>query len=391
MHLVFRFLAFGSLVFTVPSWAANYVTPTKALPISQFPQFTDDYELRGLKTAMARQLQRFAQKDLRGTIKFGTTRYPLSRMKVTLEKFSDLVDDFRDCRMSHGRDVCFASLNSAIRSDFRVYVPALTKDDPRFGDDEFAFFTGYHTMPVHAAEVAHGPFQYPFYRNPQNSSLNKSRVEIDFFGALRNKGLELGYATSLFDIYLLHVQGAGTVDLVKSDGSTAQFYVNYDGTNGQRFDFISKYMIQKGYISSHSIPAQRKFLRQHPELWQDIYATCPSYVWMKATGEPPLGNDSTALTISRSIAQDSGLYSFKGTLAFVRSTRPVESGQYDLEEEDSSKVPFTSFARFFLDQDTGGAIKGKARADLYFGEDEYAYFSAMHMKQTGQIYYIMAK
>lgn len=104
-----------------------------------------------------------------------------------------------------------------------------------------------------------------------------------------------------------------------------------------------------------------------------------------------MGNDSAPVTDHRSIAQDSGLYKFKGLIAYVEATRPVENGNYDLEIEDASTVPFAKFSRFFLDQDTGGAIKGKGRADIYFGEDLYAQFSAMHMKQTGKIYYMMAK
>lgn len=371
--------------------ATNYQTPTKAVPAALYPKFTDDYALRGMKLAIERQLKRYAQKGLTGTIKFGTKTYPLTKMKATLVLFNELIDQFTRCTANNVESRCFAILNDEIKRKFDVYMPALVQGDPRFGEDNWALFTGYHTMPIEGSPVPSGDYPHPIYGNPKDPKLFYSRVEIDFLGALKNRGLELLYTKSLFDIYLLHVQGSGKATLLNPDGSRSGFYLNYDGTNKQKWEWISKYMVAKGYISNGSIPAQRKFLREHPELQQEIFANCPSYVFSKISYDPPMGNDSVPVTDARSIAQDYTLYSFKGTLSYVETERPIEDGQYDLELEDSSKIQFIKFARFFLDQDTGGAIKGKARADIYFGEDRYSQFSAQNMKQTGRIYYIIAK
>ena len=366
-------------------------TPTKSIGLNEYPTFNDDYALSGMKLAIARQLKRFGEKNMSGDIKLGNKTYPLSRMKTTLQVFDALVNVFSLCITRDSQANCFKDLNSEIRKKFDVYIPNLVAGDPRFGEEEWAFFTGYHTMPIEGKLTPDPEYSHAIYANPVDPKLFYSRVEIDFINKLAGKGLELLYTKSLFDIYLLHVQGSGIATILNSDGSKSGFYLNYDGTNKQKWEWISKYMMAKGYIANGSIPAQRKFLREHPELQQEIYANCPSYVFSRITTEPPMGNDSAPVTDARSIAQDSGLYSFKGLLAYVESTRPVETGNYDLELEDSTKVQFQPFQRFFLDQDTGGAIKGKARADIYFGEDTYSQFSAMNMKQTGKIYYMMAK
>ncbi len=370
---------------------ATYTTPTRLLAAKDYPVFSDDKDFAGLKLAITRQLIRLAQKNLNGTIKMGTKSYPLTKVKTSLEILDRMIDGFNSCKTNSTVARCYQDFNSALKARFDVYVPNLVKGDPRYGEEDSALFTGYHTMPIEGTLQPSGDYKFPIYGNPGDPKLFFSRLEIDFLGKLVGKGLELIYTKSLFDIYLLHVQGSGRATLVNPDGSKTGFYLNYDGTNKQKWVWISKHMMDKGYINNPSIPAQRKFLRARPDLHQEIFATCPSYVFTKMTTDPPMGNDAAPVTDARSIAQDSGLYSFKGLIAYVDTTKPVENGHYDLEIEDPAQVPFARFSRFFLDQDTGGAIKGKARADIYFGEDLYSQFSAQHMKQTGKIYYMIAK
>jgi len=370
---------------------ATVTTPTKSIPLSEYPTFNDDYSLKGMKLAISRQIKRFDSKNMTGTIKLGTKTYPLKQMRKTLIVFEGLINDFEACKARDLEANCFRDLNSEIRKKFDVYIPALVAGDPRFGEKEWALFTGYHTMPIEGKATKDTDYPHAIYGNPGDSSLFFTRTEIDFQNKLAGRGLELLYTKHLFDIYLLHVQGSGVATLLNADGTKSGFYLNYDGTNKKKWEWISKYMLAKGYIKNTSIPAQRKFLRENPHLQEEIFATCPSYVFTRLTTDPPMGSDSAPVTDARSIAQDSGLYSFKGLLSYVETTRPVENGNYDLELEDYSKVQFIPFQRFFLDQDTGGAIKGKARADIYFGEDKYAQYSATNMKQTGKIYYMMAK
>jgi membrane-bound lytic murein transglycosylase A len=344
-----------------------------------------------MKLAIDRQLKRFAQKNMNGTIKLGTKVYPLTKMKDTLVHFKKMIADFETCKSKDLESNCFRDLNQEIKQKFAVYIPDLKPEDPRYGEAETALFTGYHTMPIEGKRAKDAAFAHAVYGNPGDPKLFFSRTEIDFQNKLAGRGLELLYTKSLFDIYLLHVQGSGKATILNPDGTKSGYYLNYDGTNKQKWEWISKYMFAKGYITNTSIPAQRKFLRKHPELQEEIFNTCPSYVFSRLTTEPPMGSDNVPVTDARSIAQDSGLYAFKGLLAYVETTRPLENGNYDLDNEDWTLVQYRKFQRFFIDQDTGGAIKGKARADIYFGEDLYAQYSAGNMKQTGKIYFMMLK
>lgn len=371
--------------------AKAYKTPTKILSADKIPTFADDYDFDGMKLAISRQLVRLEKKNLTGTIQLGTKIYPLSKVKTSLHTFNSLIDRFLQCKASGPVNRCYNDFNTSMRARFNVYIPALVEGDPRYGEEQWAFFTGYQTFPVDGLDHWAPDHPYAVYRNPNSADLNKSRIEIDLYGALAGKNLEITWTKSLFDIYMLHIEGSGHVVQRNSDGTTSRYYLNYDGTNGQRFGWISTYMQSKGYINNGSLAAQRKYMSAHPEKAAEIYSQCPSYVWMRTSSEPPLGSDSVSVTDRRSIAQDSSLYAFKGLITYIESTRPAEDGNYDLTLEDNSQINFMPFSRFFLDQDTGGAIKGKGRADIYFGEDTYALFASEHEQQLGKIYYFMEK
>ena len=370
----------------------SYRTPTRMLKPTEYPTFVDDHDLKGLRLAIDRQLKRFSQKKLTGTIQMGGKSYPLSKARESLEVFRALIEEFDRCQAREAKSRCYESLNTSIRAKFNVFAPSLNSKDPRFGKENFAFFTGYHTHRVEGRLVPDGEFKHAIYGHPRNPKYNeKTRVQIDFDNAFKGLGLELVYTKHLFDVYLMHVAGSGKVSLREPDGTSREFYLQWDGTNRQRWEFISLYMAKKGYISNGSIPSQRKFMREHPEKQREILSHCPSYIYLKPTNEPPKGSDSVAVTDGRTIATDTRYYPFKGLLTYIQAQRPVETGHYDFEEENRSRVPFQAFSRFFLDQDTGGAIEGKARADIYFGSDDYAYWAAMFQEEVGKIHYFLLK
>lgn len=369
---------------------SQYTTPTRLVTLQNYPQFSDDYDFRDMETAIDRQLKRFDQKSLQGTIQLGGKTYPLQKAKESLTAFRQMVEAFKTCVKSASKKDCYGTFNRQIRERFNVFAPDLAPQDPRYGQPNDSFFTGYHTHSMEAASAPSGNFTHAIYANPGSAQLFKSRDEIDFHSGLKGRGLELGYITNLFDLYLLHVEGSGLLTF-HENGKTVRRYLAYDGTNHQHWAFISKYMMDKGMISNPSIAAQRKYLRLHPEKQEEIYATCPSYVFFKFSKDPPPGCDNVSLTDGRSIATDIHLYAFKGLLAYVEAQRPAETGHYNFEEEDVSKIKFINFSRFFLDQDTGGAIRGKGRADIYFGTGDYAFFAATYTAREGRLRFLMLK
>lgn len=398
-HRVYRrYLALGAFVFTLGAAAQdlqvearNYTTPTRKMKPAEYPTFDDDYDFRDLEIAIGRQLRRFANKDLTGTIRLGGRRYPLAKAARSLQAFRQLIKSFEVCAQNQPKPICYDSFNASVRDQFNVFAPALTKSDPRYGEPEWAFFTAYNSHPIEAQPQPGGAYSHPVYKLPPSASdRDKTRGEIDFHQALVGKGLELFYAKDLFELYLMQVEGSGYVTL-NENGTPREYYVAYAGTNDKKWNWISAYMMEKGYISNPSVPAQRKFLRLNPQLHEEIFSKCPSYVFFRMSSDPATGSDGVPVTDGRSIATDRKLYAFKGLLAFVQSRRPEEGGPYDMEDETGANVPYRSFSRFFLDQDTGGAIKGKARADLYFGKSQYALYASTYQQQKGKIFFLLLK
>ena len=158
----------------------------------------------------------------------------------------------------------------------------------------------------------------------------------------------------------------------------------YDGANGRPYKSIGKYLIDTGAMTKENMSMQaiREYLRTHPDKLTEILNENPSYVFFRLDTGPSLGNISVPLTPGRSIATDSKLFP-KGALGFIAAQKPViENGAI------KAWVPFT---RFVLNQDTGGAIKGPGRADLFFGQGADAELTAGNFQHEGELYFLMRK
>lgn len=388
--MILHLLLAASAAFAKPGPFKDYTTPTKRLPLTEYPRFVDDYDLTDMETAIQRQLVRFKTKDLRGKIELGGKNYPLTLAKESLIVFLQLVQNFKVCTGSALKSACYDNLNNEIRARFDVFAPDLKPGDERFGEANDSFFTGYHTHPIIAKSKPDAKYKYAIYKKPRGQDQFKTREQIDFLGGLKKKSLDIAYTDNLFDLYLLHVEGGGFVT-IEEKGRRENFYLSYDATNNQRWAWISKHMKDKGYIDNTSIAAQRKFLRLNPVKHREVYATNPSYIYFTRTTHEPVGSDTVPVTSGRTLATDRNLYGFKGLLAYVEGERPAENGNYDFEEENFTNIPFQPFSRFFLDQDTGGAIKGKGRADIYFGKTTYSYYAATYQQKTGNLRFLMLK
>ncbi len=397
LRLTFRLTFLAAFLTSTAVWAEAYVTPTEKVADAAWPKLADDLGFRGMDLAITRQLKKFNKADLQGTIRFGSDVYSLASVKDSLVRFQQLITNFKKCtKLSKRSDACGDNLTAQIKKYFNLYRPHLEPADPRFGEAKATFFTGYYTPLLTVSKTLTPEFSHAIYATPVDKKLrHASRDEIDFKGALNNQGAELYYANDLFDLYLMHVEG-GSHLLVKNGKGTDSQYISYDSENGLKFQFIEKFMMAKGWIKEPTIKAQREFFKAHPELQEEGYSTCPSYVFYKLSPTPPLGSGDVPLTDNRSIATDTAHYRFKGTLSFVSTARPEETSkgrhsQDKIQDAPSAEVKFKDYSRFYLDQDTGGAIRGKARVDLYFGEGAYAEYAASNEIQRGDLYFLMLK
>jgi membrane-bound lytic murein transglycosylase A len=268
-------------------------------------------------------------------------------------------------------------------------------------------FTGYYEPVLSCRLERDDTFRHPLYRKPEDMievdltqfgngwPRNKlfgriagkrlipyySREEIDKGRVFEGKDLEILWCSDLVDIYFLQVQGSGKADL--GDGTVVS--VLYDAQNGRPYRSLGKYLMDIGALTKEqmSMQAIREYLRDHPDRVNTVLNQNPSYVFFRIGTSPSLGNIGVPLTPGRSIATDSNLFP-KGALALIRTEQPVIG-------EDGAIKEWVPFTRFVLNQDTGGAIKGAGRADLFWGQGREAEIAAGFMKQEGELYFLVRK
>jgi len=352
----------------------------------ELPAFGDDLDLAGLDEALSQSqafLARVLSADPGRTFAYGKERVPAARVAATLARFRDLV-------AAHPAP---ADLDAAVRREFRVFRST--------GDGRGTVtFTGYYLPELHGALERGGPYQVPLHRAPDDLVVVRARdfplqVQEDVVGrvdggrlvpystraeiaegALSGRNAELLWVDSAVDAFFVEIQGSGVVRL--PDGSAR--VVTYAGKNGQRYAAVGAELVRRGALRREDVSMQaiRVWLAAHPEEQAAVLATNPSYVFFRFA-DAAIGSIGSPVTGGRTIATDVRVFP-KGALAFVQTERPAEVGG-----------PMKPFARFVLDQDTGGAIRTAARADLYFGSGAYAEDAAGRLRQPGRLYYLLLR
>jgi membrane-bound lytic murein transglycosylase A len=304
---------------------------------------------------------------------------------------------------AHWRPICAEAAGvgdndhaTARRFFEKWFIPYLATDNR----NAQGLFTGYYEAELHGSRKRHGPFQVPLYLRPPDLvtvDLGKfradwkgkriagrvrdgrltpfeSRTAIDK-GALDGRGLELMWVDDPVDAFFLHIQGSGRVRM--DDGGTIR--VGYAGHNGHRYVAIGKELIARGQIArkAMSMQAIRAWLQGHPIEGAALMATNPAFIFFrKIDGAGPIGAQGVALTPGRSLAVDRRFVPL-GLPLWLDTTDPLD--------------PRQPLRRLVIAQDTGGAIKGPVRGDLFWGFGDAAAQRAGHMKQTGQYYLLLPR
>ena len=182
------------------------------------------------------------------------------------------------------------------------------------------------------------------------------RAEIED-GAIAGRGLEICWLKNQTDLLFTQIQGSARVRL--EDGSTVR--INYDAHNGYPYTPVGRILIERSIIPKDQMSMQkiREWMEQNPDGAKELRRQNRSYVFFRevqlSDKDEAVGAQGVPLTPGRSIAVDKSLHVY-GTPFFIEGELPIESEQ--------SKTPFR---RLMIAQDTGSAIVGPARADLYFG------------------------
>ncbi len=198
-------------------------------------------------------------------------------------------------------------------------------------------------------------------------------------GALSGKGLEILYVKDPIDVYFLQVQGSGRGKL--ADGTIIG--VGYAGKNGHINTLAGRTLVKAGEMELEdvSMPAIRQWFADHPGRVFEILHQDNSYVFFQITGgDGPFGSSGAVLTAGHSLAVDPGFLPM-GLPVFIDGDIPVE-GAVDEKQ---------NFQDLLIAQDTGGAIKGALRADIFWGQGPRASFLAGHMNNEAAFILLLPK
>jgi membrane-bound lytic murein transglycosylase A len=235
-----------------------------------------------------------------------------------------------------------------------------------------ALFTGYYEPELAGSSVRTPRFAYPIYRMPPEmvpGTTWYSREEIETRGLLRGRGLEIAWLDDPVEVYFLMVQGSGRIRL--QDGSVIR--VGYAGKNGQPYRSIGQELVRRGTHSMDDVSAReiRSWVKANPVAGAALLNQNPSFVFFRkikdlAAESGPIGTMTRSLTTMRSVAVDP---------AFTPLGAPIWI-------EKGGAAPLR---RLMVAQDTGGAIKGAQRADIFFGTGYDAGEEAGQIKDGGRM------
>jgi membrane-bound lytic murein transglycosylase A len=199
-------------------------------------------------------------------------------------------------------------------------------------------------------------------------------------GALDGQKLEICWLKDPFDLLAIQIEGSGRVIL--EDGTPLR--ISYDSHNGYSYSSIERVLIERNLISRNEMSSQRvrEWMAAHPEQAAKVRATNRSYVFFRITGlsneGEPIGAQGVPLTPGRSIAVDR-LHEY-GTPFFIQANLPIESVK-----------SVSPFGRLMIAQDTGSAIVGPARADLYWGAGDDAGRIANRIHHPGRFVMLLPR
>jgi membrane-bound lytic murein transglycosylase A len=275
------------------------------------------------------------------------------------------------------------------------------------------FLTGYYEPIVEGSLEPTEDYKHPLYRTPANLLKGGKRLKaatfkrakaakaavksaaknvaskvrrggrrlVSFFdrtaieeGALKGRNLEICYLKDPIDSFFIHIQGSARVRL--ANGSMMR--VNYAAQNGHKYYAVGKWLVDQGIYTREEMTMDRirQWMTANPEEGEELRRRNKSYVFFRETGlgedEEPIGAQGISLTPGRSLAVDRNLHVY-GTPFFIQAELPIESEE-----------PTTRFRRLMVAQDTGGAIVGPARGDIYYGAGEEAGLISGRFKQPGQ-------
>ena len=355
----------------------------------KLPLFADDLELARLSPAIRASLAYYEKLPESREFEFAGRRYRAGAVKAGLAEFLAFLKGNPDQ----------TALSEWIAGHFHVYT--VTPNDLPGG----VLYTGYYIPVLNGSRSKTEKYRYPVYNRPSDlvtftpadfckpcpqtlvigrCADNRvvpyyTRQTIASQPVLEKTAKPIVWVDDPVDLFFLHVQGSGIVRLPSGE----RMNVHYAASNGRPYKSIGRYLIRNGAIARKDLTMQsiRRYLEAHPEKQDAIFAYNPRYVFFKEAPGGPKGCLGVEITPGRSVAMDQAVYP-PGALAFIQTQKPV------LDQTGQVKK-WRPFSRFVLNQDTGDAIRGTGRVDIFWGGGPYAEVAAGRLKHPGKLYILL--
>jgi len=382
------FLAAGCTVFQkIPPEPA--AIPLIRLSIAEYPDFTDGLFLDNLVYGIDKSLEYLKKIPEDRSFHFGEDMYRTPHLVLSLETLRDFVET----------KPSWSAMNRFIADRYRVYR---SSGGPESGQ---MLFTGYYEPHLSGSLTPDGNYRYPVYALPidlmvidlapfsqafdgqriigrlQGNTVvpypDRQAIEADA-GFARNAP-PIAWVDDRVDLFFLQIQGSGRIYLANGEF----LRVHYHGTNGHPYRSIGRLLIDQGKIPAEEMSMQRikAYLRAHPAEVDGVLNHNPSYIFFKTETSGPIGAIGVDLTPGRSVAVDRRVFPMAAP-AFLQTQIPVVDGSGRIDR-------WMDFSAFALNQDTGGAIRGPGRVDLFWGNGPYAQIAAGHMRHPGSFYLLI--
>lgn len=392
--IVIVILAVVFILFQVLKKPVEWTPENSLLPVPA-PAINDPRDAGSLIRAIdqsLRYLEKIKQKEQPPGIlfSFGEEKIPFEQIKESLLDFKARLEEyglteefFRYVRQNYrfyrsaARRVLFtgyfeADLRGSLAPSDVYRYPLYRKPDDlyRVNLSQFSFFQNHKGLPrILRGRLSQDRTIVPYY----------SREEIDYRQKLEGQELEIAWIDNPIDVFFLHIQGSGIIQL--DTGDTLR--VNYADSNGHPYRAIGSLLIQQNILSYENMSMQRirDYLEKHPEKIREVFCYNPSYVFFRVVDEGPMGSLEVPVTPFRSIATDRYLFP-KGALCYIETHLPVFNEEKQVEK-------WERYCGFVLNQDTGGAIRTPGRVDLFTGYGEKSRLIAGHLKEEGKLYFLI--
>lgn len=290
------------------------------------------------------------------------------RLLASVRRFRELL----------GRATGPEQLSENLRREFAVYKS--------IGYDGLGSvrFTGYFQPVYLASKTPDDHFKFPIFTKPADFDKwpepHPKRFELEGAKGLgvdgRLAGHELAFLPSRFEAFMIHLQGSAILEM--PDGE--RIAVGFDGATNHKFVGFSKAWLAERKISWTKL---REYFAQHPEDLDEYLMRNNRFIFFKEnTHTLPVGSLGVPVIPEHSIATDKAML-IPGGLSVLRTRFP------QLQEDGS--IALLTQTRIVLDQDTGSAIKGPGRADVFMGTGAAAQAAANTLYETGELFYLLLK